>query len=115
MGCLIKATSGFEPLDKGFADLSLATWVRRHNNDRLRLRLRLRNVLKEYFLWPNLNLSLNLFSLFGAGDGIRTRDPNLGKVVLYQLSYTRNSLTKKGIQKFIIFSTFLSINKHPLC
>ena len=25
----------------------------------------------------------------GAGDGIRTRDPNLGKVVLYQLSYTR--------------------------
>ena len=26
----------------------------------------------------------------GAGGGIRTRDPNLGKVVLYQLSYTRN-------------------------
>ncbi len=25
----------------------------------------------------------------GAGGGIRTRDPNLGKVVLYQLSYTR--------------------------
>ena len=24
-----------------------------------------------------------------AGDGIRTRDPNLGKVVLYQLSYSR--------------------------
>ena len=28
-------------------------------------------------------------SFNGAGDGIRTRDPNLGKVVLYQLSYTR--------------------------
>ena len=28
--------------------------------------------------------------LYGAGDGIRTRDPNLGKVVLYQLSYTRS-------------------------
>ncbi len=27
---------------------------------------------------------------YGAGDGIRTRDPNLGKVVLYQLSYTRD-------------------------
>ena len=27
----------------------------------------------------------------GAGDGIRTRDPELGKLVLYQLSYTRNS------------------------
>ena len=25
----------------------------------------------------------------GAGNGIRTRDPNLGKVVLYQLSYSR--------------------------
>ena len=24
-----------------------------------------------------------------AGDEIRTRDPNLGKVVLYQLSYSR--------------------------
>ena len=24
-----------------------------------------------------------------ADDGTRTRDPNLGKVVLYQLSYTR--------------------------
>ncbi len=25
-----------------------------------------------------------------AGDGTRTRDPNLGKVVLYQLSYSRS-------------------------
>ena len=25
----------------------------------------------------------------GAGDGLRTRDPELGKLVLYQLSYTR--------------------------
>src|SRR5512138_2224137 len=29
-----------------------------------------------------------LFRL-GAGNGTRTRDPNLGKVVLYQLSYSR--------------------------
>src|SRR5690554_2631714 len=27
----------------------------------------------------------------GAGNEIRTRDPNLGKVVLYQLSYSRSS------------------------
>ena len=27
-----------------------------------------------------------------AGNGTRTRDPNLGKVVLYQLSYSRNFL-----------------------
>src|SRR6266700_2646227 len=28
-------------------------------------------------------------SLWRAGNGTRTRDPNLGKVVLYQLSYSR--------------------------
>ena len=27
--------------------------------------------------------------LWRAGNGTRTRDPNLGKVVLYQLSYSR--------------------------
>ena len=27
--------------------------------------------------------------VFGAGDEVRTRDPELGKLVLYQLSYTR--------------------------
>ncbi len=34
------------------------------------------------------NTSIYL-EIHGAGGGIRTRDPNLGKVVLYQLSYTR--------------------------
>ena len=29
------------------------------------------------------------FLKFGAGNETRTRDPNLGKVVLYQLSYSR--------------------------
>ena len=29
----------------------------------------------------------------GADDGIRTRDPNLGKVVLYQLSHVRVATT----------------------
>ena len=28
----------------------------------------------------------------GAGNGVRTRDPELGKLVLYQLSYTRARL-----------------------
>ena len=32
---------------------------------------------------------LHLRSLSEAGNGTRTRDPNLGKVVLYQLSYSR--------------------------
>ena len=30
-----------------------------------------------------------MFTLFRAKDEIRTRDPDLGKVVLYQLSYFR--------------------------
>ena len=33
----------------------------------------------------------SLFQI-GAGNEIRTRDPNLGKVVLYQLSYSRLAL-----------------------
>ena len=50
---------------------------------------------------------------FGAGNEIRTRDPDLGKVVLYQLSYSRN---KRGtsfevvriLQKFWGNATFNS-------
>jgi len=30
-----------------------------------------------------------VFQMFGAGNEIRTRDLNLGKVALYQLSYSR--------------------------
>ncbi len=37
-----------------------------------------------------MRLNLNIDWSNGAGGGIRTRDPNLGKVVLYQLSYTRS-------------------------
>ena len=33
--------------------------------------------------------------MWKAGNGTRTRDPNLGKVVLYQLSYSR-TLTRKA-------------------
>ena len=31
----------------------------------------------------------NKFLLIGAGNEVRTRDPNHGKVMLYQLSYSR--------------------------
>lgn len=34
-------------------------------------------------------MSLNPLENNGAGGGTRTRDLNLGKVALYQLSYTR--------------------------
>ncbi len=44
----------------------------------------------------------DLRSVDGADDGIRTRDPNLGKVVLYQLSHVRalcqSSGTIRGVQ-----------------
>ena len=33
-----------------------------------------------------------------AGNGTRTRDPNLGKVVLYQLSYSRDHRQSYGRQ-----------------
>jgi hypothetical protein len=35
---------------------------------------------------------LALLSMFGAGNEARTRDLNLGKVALYQLSYSRVSV-----------------------
>ena len=36
-----------------------------------------------------LSLPFRSPNLLRAGNGTRTRDPNLGKVVLYQLSYSR--------------------------
>jgi hypothetical protein len=36
----------------------------------------------------------------GAGDGIRTRDINLGKVALYQLSYSRIGRLEKRQPSF---------------
>ena len=36
---------------------------------------------------------------FGAGNEIRTRDPDLGKVVLYQLSYSRFIWSLKQVQE----------------
>ena len=49
-----------------------------------------------------VSISADLF--FGAEDEARTRDPNLGKVVLYQLSYFRIvPLFSFGIAKVGIF------------
>jgi hypothetical protein len=52
-----EAPPGFEPGNKGFADLCLTTWLWRPKQK--------------------------------AGNETRTRDSHLGKVVLYQLSYSR--------------------------
>ncbi len=39
--------------------------------------------------------------IFGAGNETRTRDPDLGKVVLYQLSYSRNINGRFALVKMI--------------
>ena len=59
----MEARVGIEPTNKGFADLCLTTWLPRRG--------------------------LGLLAKSGAGDGTRTRDIDLGKVALYQLSYSR--------------------------
>ncbi len=43
----------------------------------------------ESFKVKNPGIACSGFFKIGAGNEIRTRDPNLGKVVLYQLSYSR--------------------------
>ena len=35
--------------------------------------------------------SMSWWGFTGAGNGVRTRDPQLGKLMLYQLSYSRSS------------------------
>ena len=71
--------------DKGFAGLCLATWLRR----RLVGRSVLPHVKKADRAGPVARRWADLRRYLGADDGIRTRDPNLGKVVLYQLSHVR--------------------------
>ena len=48
--------------------------------------------------------------IYGADDGIRTRDPNLGKVVLYQLSHVRKRKAQAvGYQRATGRATAISI------
>ncbi len=42
--------------------------------------------------------------MIGAGNETRTRDPDLGKVVLYQLSYSRNYL-KTAVPQVVACAT----------
>ena len=43
--------------------------------------------------------SLEPRKIVGADNGARTRDPNLGKVVLYQLSHVRICKTKRAPER----------------
>ena len=39
----------------------------------------------------DLGFRIDVFDSLKAGNGTRTRDPQLGKLMLYQLSYARNT------------------------
>jgi hypothetical protein len=69
--------------DKGFAGLCLATWRRRLRRPSRALSRTKAGSVSAYFRYQPSR------GIYGADDGIRTRDPNLGKVVLYQLSHVR--------------------------
>ena len=66
------------------------------------------------YQFRHLGIGNNLFHLafirMWAENGTRTRDPNLGKVVLYQLSYFRNfplyqrSTSLNAVAKVLLFS-----------
>ena len=67
----MEATVGIEPTYEGFADPCLTTWLRRLKRTRGR----------PAASWERPGRPRS--DRIGAGNGIRTRDPNLGKVVLY--------------------------------
>jgi hypothetical protein len=67
----LEARVGIEPTHKGFADLSLTTWVPRPCLNTLAFRVKK--------VHPRKDRTRNS----GAGDGGRTRDIDLGKVALY--------------------------------
>ena len=50
------------------------------------------HVFEVYILQKRKNPAVQGFSKIGAGNEVRTRDLNLGKVALYQLSYSRVAL-----------------------
>ena len=71
----LEAPPGFEPGNKGFAGLCLTAWLRRQKEG-------------SPVPWTGP-------PLFKAGNRTRTGDPHLGKVVLYQLSYSRGVMGSK--------------------
>ena len=78
--CFLEVTPGFEPGSEGFADLCLTTWPRHQ-------------------LYKIIGAEAPKCH-FGAGDEARTRYLHLGKVALYQMSYTRRELSLNYTMQF---------------
>jgi hypothetical protein len=74
----MEARVGIEPTHKGFADLSLTAWVPRHFEQ---VKEQSPSRLRGQTLRTQITALCD--SDFGAGDGGRTRDFDLGKVALY--------------------------------
>ena len=70
----MEVTPGFEPGNQGFADPCLTTWL-----------CRLTERALKYFK-----------RRVGADDEARTRYLHLGKVALYQMSYSRNGASDRN-------------------
>ena len=89
----VEAPVGFEPTNKGFADLPLRPLG--YSAKSLKNKIHFRGFICYQ----------------RAGNGTRTRDINLGKVALYQLSYSR---AQNSENNFI--STWANIiSSHYLC
>ena len=52
---------------------------------------------------------------FGAGNETRTRDPNLGKVVLYQLSYSRLDVQSDCSGRRNSIEVLVRVKRYPIC
>ena len=107
----VEATTGFEPVNRGFADLRVEPLhhVARNAGYRRRsLAVQARRMAAPRGFEPRFTdpksavLPLDEGAAGpgqqnGAEDGTRTRDPHLGKVMLYQLSHFRSICATTGV------------------